>query len=55
MLGGMWSALRGEGDDVVAEVELLCDVSVGYHADVRVMRSPPTRVVRGGDLEWWSG
>jgi hypothetical protein len=51
MPGGRWSELRGGDDDVVADVELLCDVSVGYHADVRVMRSPPTRVVRGGGLE----
>jgi hypothetical protein len=27
----------GEDDEKIADVELLCDVSVGYHADVRVM------------------
>ena len=32
---------------MVADVKLLCDVSVDYHADVRVVRSPPTRVVGG--------
>ena len=45
MLGGTWSVLRGEGDDVVVEVELLGDVGVRYHADVRVIGSHPTRVV----------
>ena len=51
MPGGEWSVLGGEDDEVIADVELLCDVSVGYHADVRVMRSLPTRVVRGGGFE----
>ena len=46
MLGGTWSVLRGEGDDVVVEVELLGDAGVRYHADVRVMGSHPTRVER---------
>ena len=45
MLGGIWSALRGEGDDMLVEVELLGDVGVRYHADVRVIGSHPTRVV----------
>ena len=45
MPGGRWSALRGEGDDVVAEVELLYDVRVRCHTDVRVMGSHPARVV----------
>ena len=44
MPGGEWSVLGGEGDEEIADVELLCDVSVGYHADVRVMGSHPTRV-----------
>jgi hypothetical protein len=43
---GAWSALRAEGDDVVVEVELLGDVGVRYHADVRLMGSHPIRVER---------
>ena len=34
--GGVVSTGR-EDDEKIADVELLCDVSVGYHADVRVM------------------
>ena len=51
LMPGGRSEQWGEDDDVVADVKLLCDVSVEYHADVRVVGSPPTRVVEGVGLK----